>query len=140
MRWRCCVPAFNESAMASTQELRRGAEAACIYSVAFSRSPVPDWVAVTSDRGTIHVFSLGLADRPALQQQSAARNGSAGGAGTANPVSPLSFVSVSSYAQDKASCQIAAHVHITHQSRFLLLKMLCANVFALTLFVCTCRI
>jgi WD40 repeat protein len=37
-------------------ELRRGAERVDIYSISFS--PQSDWLAVSSDKGTIHVFSL----------------------------------------------------------------------------------
>jgi len=37
-------------------ELRRGAERVDIYSIAFSSQS--DWLAVSSDKGTIHVFSL----------------------------------------------------------------------------------
>ncbi|KAJ4753558.1 WD repeat domain phosphoinositide-interacting protein 3 [Rhynchospora pubera] len=38
------------------QEVRRGADRAEIYSVAFSRNM--QWLAVSSDKGTVHVFSL----------------------------------------------------------------------------------
>lgn len=38
------------------QELRRGADAAAIYSLALSRSC--EWLAVSSDKGTVHVFAL----------------------------------------------------------------------------------
>lgn len=38
------------------QELRRGTEPAHIYSIAMS--PNCDWLAVSSDKGTVHVFSL----------------------------------------------------------------------------------
>lgn len=38
------------------QELRRGAERAEIYSIAFS--PNAHWLAVSSDKGTVHVFGL----------------------------------------------------------------------------------
>ncbi|XP_051141555.1 autophagy-related protein 18a-like isoform X1 [Andrographis paniculata] len=38
------------------QEVRRGADRADIYSLAFS--PTSEWLAVSSDKGTIHVFSL----------------------------------------------------------------------------------
>ena len=38
------------------QELRRGTEKADIYSIAFD--PLSKFVACSSDRGTIHIFSL----------------------------------------------------------------------------------
>ncbi|KAK9086455.1 hypothetical protein Syun_028849 [Stephania yunnanensis] len=38
------------------QEVRRGADRAEIYSLAFS--PTTQWLAVSSDKGTVHVFSL----------------------------------------------------------------------------------
>lgn len=37
-------------------QVRRGADRAEIYSVAFS--PTAQWLAVSSDKGTVHVFSL----------------------------------------------------------------------------------
>ncbi len=40
----------------SPQELRRGADPAHIYSLALSRNC--DWLALTSDKGTVHVFAL----------------------------------------------------------------------------------
>ena len=89
------------------QELRRGAEAACIYSLAFSRAASPEWLAVSSDKGTVHVFSLATSsvERPgtAKQQQPLARNGT-GSSGTANPVSALSFVSVSTDGLSALQC------------------------------------
>ena len=75
------------------QELRRGADPACIYSLAFSRAETPEWLAVSSDKGTVHVFKLTIGERSAVAMAAAATNGTAAG-GMANPVSPLSFVSV----------------------------------------------
>ena len=78
------------SASATPQELRRGADPACIYSIAFSRGERPQWLALSSDKGTVHVFSL-----DPRQPAPEVRNGpSDAGAGQRNPVSPLSFVSV----------------------------------------------
>lgn len=37
-------------------QVRRGADRAEIYSVAFS--PTAQWLAVSSDKGTVHVFTL----------------------------------------------------------------------------------
>ena len=75
------------------QELRRGVEGACIYSLAFSKGDSPEWLAVSSDKGTIHIFSL---------QQKAAKASNSTRAGeleqencqAKNPLSALSFVSV----------------------------------------------
>ena len=39
-------------------QLRRGADRADIYSMAFS--PESKWLAVSSDKGTIHVFSVNV--------------------------------------------------------------------------------
>ena len=73
------------------QELRRGADPACIYSIAFSRGERPQWLALSSDKGTVHVFSLDQ-----RQPAPAVKNSSSDAAsGQRNPVSPLSFVSVS---------------------------------------------
>jgi hypothetical protein len=43
-----CVPV--------AQELRRGTESAHIHSIAFSQHC--DWLAVSSDKGTVHIFAL----------------------------------------------------------------------------------
>lgn len=40
------------------RELRRGTDTARIYSVCFSRGDAPDWLAVTSDKRTVHIFNL----------------------------------------------------------------------------------
>ena len=78
---------------ANLQELRRGADPACMYSIAFSRGERPQWLALSSDKGTVHVFSL-----DSRQPAPEVRNGpSDAGAGQRNPISPLSFVSVSSF-------------------------------------------
>lgn len=81
------------------QELRRGADPACIYSLAFSKGEQPDWLALSSDKGTVHVFSL--RNRPkqaaaAAQAQPASpqANGHVEASASArNPISALSFVS-----------------------------------------------
>ncbi|KAK9844455.1 hypothetical protein WJX74_002757 [Apatococcus lobatus] len=73
------------------QELRRGADPARIYSLAFSKGNQPDWLAVSSDKGTVHVFSL-QPRSPATDLSSlAARQDNDNTA--KNPVSPISFVS-----------------------------------------------
>jgi len=45
------------SFIAGGQELRRGTEPAHIHSIAFSKNS--DWLAVSSDKNTVHVFALG---------------------------------------------------------------------------------
>lgn len=59
------------------QELRRGADSANIYSIGLSREA--DWLACSSDKGTVHIFALGAnAKRAAVvQQQTAARQAEA---------------------------------------------------------------
>ncbi|KAL2945460.1 Autophagy-related protein 18a [Bienertia sinuspersici] len=50
------VRIFNTFDGALLQEVRRGADRAEIYSLAFSTTA--QWLAVSSDKGTVHVFSL----------------------------------------------------------------------------------
>ncbi|KAL1341514.1 hypothetical protein HN51_027997 [Arachis hypogaea] len=50
------VRVFNTLDGSLLQEVRRGADRAEIYSLAFS--PTAQWLAVSSDKGTVHVFNL----------------------------------------------------------------------------------
>ncbi|KAI3927947.1 hypothetical protein MKW98_023548 [Papaver atlanticum] len=50
------VRIFNTSNGTLLQEVRRGADRAEIYSLAFS--PTAQWLAVSSNKGTVHVFNL----------------------------------------------------------------------------------
>uniref|UniRef100_A0A7C9B0V2 Autophagy-related protein 18c n=1 Tax=Opuntia streptacantha TaxID=393608 RepID=A0A7C9B0V2_OPUST len=50
------IRVFNTMDGTCLQEVRRGTEKAEIYGIAFS--PNVQWLAVASDRGTIHIFSL----------------------------------------------------------------------------------
>nr|KYP74319.1 WD repeat domain phosphoinositide-interacting protein 3 [Cajanus cajan] len=50
------VRLFNTLDGSLLQEVRRGADRAEIYSLAFS--PTAQWLAVSSDKGTVHVFNL----------------------------------------------------------------------------------
>ncbi len=102
---------FSTADGSKLRELRRGSDPAAIYSLAFSRGDSPDWLAVTSDKGTAHVFSLaGAAGRQpggsgssgsSGRGQQGGGSGSGGGgdaagqpqAGRSNPVSALSFLS-----------------------------------------------
>ncbi|XP_072966828.1 autophagy-related protein 18d-like [Typha angustifolia] len=49
---------FNTEDGTSLRELRRGADRAEIYSITFS--PTAKWLAVSSDKGTVHIFSLNI--------------------------------------------------------------------------------
>jgi WD40 repeat protein len=74
------------------QELRRGADRAEIFSLAFS--PDTRWLAVSSDKGTIHVFAIGRGDENAPDGTSAvstspnsnSANGMGGTGGSTNGV------------------------------------------------------
>ena len=50
------VRVFDTNSGSRLFELRRGAEKVDIYSISFN--PQSDWLAVSSDKGTVHVFSL----------------------------------------------------------------------------------
>ena len=62
---------FDTATGAALQEVRRGADKAEIYSIAFS--PTTQWLACSSDRGTIHIFAL----------RAGAANGNSGAASSA---------------------------------------------------------
>lgn len=47
---------FSTGDGAKLKEVRRGSDPAKIFSIAFSRGDMPEWLAVTSDKGTVHVF------------------------------------------------------------------------------------
>jgi hypothetical protein len=79
------------------QELRRGADQARIYSLAFSKDCA--WLAVSSDKGTVHVFALNApGSAPTAVEEAASSSGSPGSSDGAakgkgqNPTSMLSFV------------------------------------------------
>ncbi|KXZ56132.1 hypothetical protein GPECTOR_1g111 [Gonium pectorale] len=63
------------------QELRRGADPAHIYSLALSRTC--EWLALTSDKGTVHIFALSPAVAVATPGQA---DGAGAAAGAANGV------------------------------------------------------
>ncbi|KAI7753626.1 hypothetical protein M8C21_026132 [Ambrosia artemisiifolia] len=56
------VRIFNTHDGTLLHEVRRGADRAEIYSLSFS--PTAEWLAVSSDKGTIHVFSVTAVDNP----------------------------------------------------------------------------
>ena len=93
---------FSTADGSKLRELRRGSDPAAIYSLAFSRGDNPEWLAVASDKGTAHVFSLaGPGGRQpgggGGQQPGSGGGGGGDGAaqqgGRSNPVSALSFLS-----------------------------------------------
>lgn len=51
------VRVYDTTTGARLQELRRGADRAEIHSLAFS--PAGEWLSVSSDKGTVHVFAVG---------------------------------------------------------------------------------
>ena len=96
---------FDTATGAALQEVRRGADKAEIFSIAFN--PTSQWLACSSDRGTIHIFALKGQQASAQQQLQAANGGLAAGgveskdaeaaspaavAKKANPTSSLSFM------------------------------------------------
>ena len=80
--------------MSCLQELRRGADPARIFSIAFSRGDIPEFVAVSSDKGTVHVFNLDPKRTAAIPSTDATSTQIEGNS-PKNPVSALKFVSVS---------------------------------------------
>ena len=60
---------FDTTSGAQLRELRRGADKAVIYSITFNHSS--DWLAVSSDKGTVHVFAIDAAAQAALEERAA---------------------------------------------------------------------
>lgn len=94
---------FDTTTGRSLQELRRGADKAEIYSLAFNYTS--KWLACSSDKGTVHVFSIALdggkgSSKDKAQDSSARAAKSAGvkqeggddDSGKKNPQSSLSFM------------------------------------------------
>lgn len=96
---------FNTMDGTRLQEVRRGVDRADIYSIAFS--PAVQWLAVSSDKGTVHIFSLRVRvvgegspshSSPAqsrevfYQNSSASLDGLISPTSSANPTSSLSFM------------------------------------------------
>lgn len=80
------VRVFNTFDGTLLQELRRGADRAEIYSLAFS--PSAQWLAVSSDKGTIHVFGLKIN----LGNMGSENSHVLGDPTRASPASSLSFI------------------------------------------------
>ncbi|XP_050917616.1 autophagy-related protein 18a isoform X3 [Lathyrus oleraceus] len=70
------------------QEVRRGANAAEIYSLAFSSTA--QWLAVSSDKGIVHVF--GLKVNPNVPENENSHGSSSSDAAIASPSSSRSFI------------------------------------------------
>ncbi|XP_002531866.2 autophagy-related protein 18a [Ricinus communis] len=81
------VRVFNTADGSLLQEVRRGADRAEIYSVAFSSTA--QWLAVSSDKGTVHVFSLKTT--PGSLGTDRSRNTTDPNVGVSSPTSSLSF-------------------------------------------------
>ncbi|PIN18082.1 putative WD40 repeat protein [Handroanthus impetiginosus] len=81
------VRIYNTHDGSLLQEVRRGADRAEIYSLAFS--PTAHWLAVSSDKGTVHVFNLKVNSGNAASERSSSpdRNPS-----VATSSSSLSFI------------------------------------------------
>ena len=84
------IRVFDTSSGHKLQELRRGTDPAEIYHIAFDRSCA--WLAVTSDKNTVHVFALREPSDRDMAGGTAARIGDADrrnlGTGTGNVASP----------------------------------------------------
>ncbi|KAJ0053284.1 hypothetical protein Pint_01019 [Pistacia integerrima] len=81
------VRIFNTLDGTLLQEVRRGADRAEIYSLAFSSNA--QWLAVSSDKGTVHVFNLKVnSGSPRTDNQRTSSDPSF----TSSPTSSLSFI------------------------------------------------
>lgn len=116
------VRIFDTSSGAKLQELRRGTDPAEIYHIAFNRTC--SWLAVTSDKNTVHVFSLrevgkggpdvaAAATAAALAGRAEEQNGAGSPNGDAR-TNPGSWLNIAQVRMDDASlrlgfeCDVAA--------------------------------
>ncbi|CAD7698052.1 unnamed protein product [Ostreobium quekettii] len=127
------------------QELRRGSDAAVIYSLSLSKNC--EWLAVSSDKGTVHVFALNEAlktgmEEPPRQQANGTRE-HASSDSQANPTSMLSvvkglvplpsyFSSEWSFAQFRLQEESYAIVGFGQQANTLLVVSMCGSFFKLS--------
>lgn len=81
------VRIFDTNTGELLQELRRGADRAEIYSIAFNSTS--EWLAVSSDKGTVHIFSLRKGKIPVEEAESKDDKDSKK---KSNPTSALSFM------------------------------------------------
>ncbi|KAM5561197.1 autophagy-related protein 18a-like [Rosa sericea] len=82
------VRVFSTSDGTLLQEVRRGADRAEIYNLAFSCTG--QWLAVSSDKGTVHVFSVKV-DSGSMEKDRS-RGTSEGGVPNQSGISSLSFI------------------------------------------------
>ncbi|OWM62928.1 autophagy-related protein 18a-like [Punica granatum] len=82
------VRVFNTLDGSLLQEVRRGADRAEIYSLAFS--PTAQWLAVSSDKGTVHVFSLKVDSGSLVSERYSASEPL--GSSSSSMISSLSFM------------------------------------------------
>ncbi len=99
------------------QELRRGADPACIYSLAFSKETAPNFLAVSSDKKTVHVFSLVGGEHHQRHQQAGGGEEDAGG-GVGHKASPGGGGGWRAYLGVCGVCEATTSVSqpLTHQS------------------------
>lgn len=83
------IRVYDSSTGARLQELRRGADRAEIHSLTFS--PAGDWLAVSSDKGTVHVFAI-CRSGPGLGSRGGAAEGSRPGHNARSNLQRLSRV------------------------------------------------
>jgi len=82
---------FDTASGTTLQELRRGADRADIWSICFNSTS--QWLAVSSDKGTIHVFSLKPSkDQKAEEKEASKDDKDKDGQAKENPKSSLSFM------------------------------------------------
>ncbi|KAM1051840.1 hypothetical protein ACFX19_033919 [Malus domestica] len=84
------VRIFNALDGSLLQEVRRGAERAEIYSLAFSSGA--QWLAVSSDKGTVHVFSVKVDSGSLGCERSHRRSASESNLPSPSGISSLSFM------------------------------------------------
>jgi len=84
------VRTFNTADGTKLHEVRRGADAANIFSIALSKDAA--WLACSSDKGTVHVFALGGKQGAAVAAAQQAERQQAQGEKSSNASSALSFM------------------------------------------------
>ncbi|GJP57306.1 hypothetical protein CLOM_g16330 [Closterium sp. NIES-68] len=82
------IRVFNTADGLKLHELRRGVERADIYSLVFS--PKAPFLVAASDRGTVHVFSVGHSQPQGQGQEDGGGGGGGKGGGSSGAVSALS--------------------------------------------------
>eukprot|EP00850_Spirogloea_muscicola_P005106 SM000023S07562 [mRNA] locus=s23:174039:176385:+ [translate_table: standard] len=83
------IRVFDTANGTKLQELRRGADRAEIYSLSFS--PTAQWLALSSDKGTVHVFALKSGPEDAAQGRHGDSQGGAGASPSGGHKSDMGF-------------------------------------------------